>query len=366
MSALLRCLLVWSLVLCPLVASAQTFTWTQLTHLDPDSGRVGIFRGVASNGTLILQGLFRTYRRAPDGTLTAITCPNLTHPANQVQLSPTILGLADNAGLTVAGTDEIEVAPGVVRTVGILQDAGGTCEVVTVPGAVATRLKAVSSTRASAGESQGPNVALGLRRFEGFERAPDGTLTTLKGVCDTDPDGVVSDDTMTPDAMAPGWLTFHAKCRLQPNNRYTYAGGACEDGGDCFLLTDPTHKSLWIPAVTEDGIAYGITAGDAGVIGGASWVIDLRTRTMTPFPLPPPTTVGGTVKSFAPMAATATRVIGWASERKANCPDPTLTVVQDCTVTSQWLGTLQTPPEERGKKPKKDKPDQKERKEDRR
>ena len=347
-------------LLVPLVAQAQV-TWTHLDRLDPEDATRRIqFRGVFTGGELIGVTRTKAWRITPPPTLnvTEILCPAAV--PTDPPLRPTELG-GVNSGGTVVGTVVLSVG-GQPRLGGLLQASDGTCTLVPPPAPLVNlRLTAINDVGDSAGETQGPTG--GLSRFEGFRRAPDGTLTVLNNVCATDGDGNPTDDSLYPEAMGGPWLTFSAKCNLQPENSYRYEGGFCQEGVGCQTLRDPEGNALWIPAVTPQGTAYALAAPDAGILGGKSWVIDLPTQTFRDPDLPPPITAGGIVESFVPEAASAEWILGTAIERRQPCPP----APASCTVTAQWLGQLPAPavqpPREKRRPPKSKRTDKDDRQE---
>jgi hypothetical protein len=335
------------LVLAPVVSMAQPVTWHQLDIRDTDMPLLALLiQGLTPDSSLLGRGRFVDFRVAPDHTtLTPITCPNIARDTTQIRRGPLIHAL--NALRTVVG-EEVIVQGGHVRTAGILQPGDGTtdCVLVQRPGAVGTFLRTVNDAGTSAGFSQGLQVSLGLRRFEGFTREPDGTFTPLTGVCNTDADGTITADVLFPEAMAVGWVVGYGYCNVQPTNAYTYHAFFCQDGVGCRILQDPEGQDLWLPAVTNDGLAYGSQARGEGIPSGKAYQIDLAVTppAFTELPLPPPTTAGGTVLSCHPTAAGPQGWVCTAAERRANCPPPDNPTAL-CGVGAQWLALYDVPPE---------------------
>ena len=357
-----------SLILCPLLAHAQSVTWHQIAIPDPDRPLLPLLlQGLTPDGSLLGQGRLFDFRVAPDhSTVTPITCPNIARDTTQVRLGPLIHAV--NALRTVVG-DEAIVQGGQVRNAGILQVEGSPdCVLVQRPGAVGTFLRAVNDAGRSAGVSQGPQPSLGLRRFEGFTREPDGTFTPLTGVCNTDEAGQGTAEVLHPEALAVGWLVGYGYCNLQPTNAYRYDAFYCQDGVGCQTLRDPEAHTLWLTAVTNAGLAYGSQATSEHVPQGKAYTIDLNAAppAFTELPLPPASTPGGTVLSCHPTAAGPHGWVCEGREHLASCPPPE-NPFANCIITVQWLALADPPavtpaplaPEKKGRdgKPEKERRD---------
>lgn len=345
-------LMLLSLVLAPLSVQAQPVTWTQLDIRDTDVPlRALIIRGVTADGSLLGDGRFVDFRVAPDRTtLTPITCPNIAHDPTQVRRGPDVHGI--NSLRTVVGEDVI-VRGGQDRSIaGILQPDTGTtdCVLVQRPGAVSTFLQAINDAGTSAGVSVGPNVSLGLRRFEGFTRAPDGTFTPLTGVCNSHVDAngqtVLTADVLFPEAMAGSWLVGYGYCDVRDTNEYRYEAFFCQDGAGCQTLRDPEGQTLAFVAVTSTGMSYGSQAVSENSPIGKAYRINLAVTPpdFTELPLPPPTTPGGTVRACHPTAAGPQGWVCASVEEIANCPPSTPHETVNCMVAAQWLALYTTPP----------------------
>lgn len=342
-----------SLLLSPLVVQAQPFTWTPLDIRETEMPLAALLiRGLTPDGSLLGSGRFFDFRILPDHTtVTPITCPNIARDTTQLRRGPTIQAL--NLKRTVVGEEAI-VQGGVVRGAGILQlEDSPDCVLVQRPGAVNTRLLAISDDGTAAGVSQGPNVSLGLRRFAGFTYR-DGVFTTLAGACNTDAAGTVTAEVLTPEAIATGWVVGYGYCNLQPTNAYRYEAFFCQDGHGCQTLRDPDGHTLWLAAVTNEGLAYGSQATSEFVPTGKAYQIDLRVepKTFTELELPPATTAGGTVLACHPTAAGPQGYVCEAREQLASCPPPDNPFV-NCVISVQWLGLY--PPPVQQESPTKDK-----------
>lgn len=312
----------------PVCVQAQSYTWRLLTIPDPDRPSTYMsVEGVTNGDTLLGKTRRFTYRIPPTRVPDVIRCAE--HSSSGARVSPDVTSI-NNAG-TIVGTDEIPVE-GNTALRGIVQTSDGTCTPVHLGGTAGTFPTAIADDGSIAGwYVNAARVEAAPRNRHGFVRAPDGTFSFLEGFC--------LNEAIFPESRnTSGTMTGYAYCDIT-NTGYRYASWALR-GGKWYDLRDPSGNTLWVPLLNNNDTAIGITANAERTIGGGAWLIDLKTMTFKPLPLPPPQS-DGTVLHVFPRGLND---LGWfvvtASEHLPGCNNPLV----PCTVSHQFLAIPDTPP----------------------